>query len=202
MATTWVSFKQIKADVAIEQVLERYGLDLRRVGGELRGSCPLPTHTSRRSRDSFSVSPARNAWSCRSQSCMQARGGKAGGNTLDFVAVMEGCSVRDAALRLQDWSGTMPLRRELPAEDTSDPTSSNAPLHFALHYINPDHPYLVRRGLAAETIRTFGVGFYGGRGFLRGRIVIPIHDERGALVAYAARHRRSGTEVSLPARFP
>ena len=66
MTTTRVSFKQIKADVAIEQVLERYGVHLRRVGGELRRSCPLPTHTSRRSRDSFSVSPARNAWSCRS----------------------------------------------------------------------------------------------------------------------------------------
>ncbi len=114
MATTWVSFKQIKADMAIEQVLERYGVHLRRVTGQLRGSSPLPTHTSRRSRDSFSVSPPRNAWSCRSQSCMQARGGKAGGNILDFVAVMEGCSVREAALRLQGWSGTMPLRRELP----------------------------------------------------------------------------------------
>jgi hypothetical protein len=114
MATTWVSFNQIKPDVAIKQVLERYGVHLRRVGGELRGSCPLPTHTSRRSRDSFSVSPARNAWSCRSQSCMQARGGKADGNILDFVAMMEGCFVRDAALRLQDWSGTMPLRRERP----------------------------------------------------------------------------------------
>jgi hypothetical protein len=88
MATTWVSFKQIKADVAIEQVLERYGVHLRRVGGELRGSCPLPTHTSRRSRDSFSVSPARNAWSCRSQSCMEARDGKTGGNILDCVASM------------------------------------------------------------------------------------------------------------------
>ena len=66
------------------RVLERYGVRLRGVGGELRGPCPLPTHTSRRSRDSFSVSPARNAWSSRSQSCMQARGGKAGANILEF----------------------------------------------------------------------------------------------------------------------
>jgi DNA primase len=186
MATTWVSFKQIKADVAIELVLQRYGVHLRRIGGELRGPCPLPTHTSRRSRDSFSVNPARNAWSCRSQSCIQARGGKAGGNILDLVALIEGCSVRDAALRLQDWSGTMPPRSPVPVEDPSS-WAPNAPLTFTLQHIDRRHPYLGARGLAAETIGTFGVGFYGGRGFLRGRVVIPIHDEHGALIAYAGR---------------
>jgi hypothetical protein len=116
MATTWVDFRQITADVAIELVLQRYGGRVRRIGGELRGPCPLPTHTSGRSRDSFSVSVARNVWSCRSQSCMQARGGNPGGNILDLVALMEGCSVRDAALRLQDWRGTMPPRPAVPAE--------------------------------------------------------------------------------------
>lgn len=135
MAATRVSFKQIKVDIAIELVLQRYGVHLRRIPRELRGPCPLPTHTSRRSRDSFSVNPARNVWSCRSQSCMQARGGRAGGNILDFVALMEGCSVRDAALRLQDWSGAMPPRSTLPTEVTADP-ASNAPLRFTL--LGPD----------------------------------------------------------------
>jgi DNA primase len=185
MATTWVDFKQIKADVAIEQVLQRYGVPVRRIGSELRGPCPLPTHTSRRSRDSFSVNPARNAWSCRSQSCIQARGGKAGGNILDLVALIEGCSLRDAAIRLQHWSGTMPPRHAVPAEDTAP--APNAPLHFTLQHIERQHAYLVQRGLSAETIRAFGVGFYRGTGFLRGRIVIPIHDEHGALIAYVGR---------------
>jgi DNA primase len=186
MATTWVSFKQIKADVAIEEVLQRYGVHLRRIGGELRGPCPLPTHTSRRSRDSFSVSLSRNVWSCRSLSCMQTRGGKAGGNILDLVVVLERCSVRDAALRLQSWSGTIPPRRHVPAEDAAT-SAPNAPLRFTLQDVDPRHPYLAGRGLAAETIRTFGVGFYRGSGFLRGRIVIPIHDEHGELIAYAGR---------------
>lgn len=182
---TWVSFKQIKTDVAIERVLERYGVCVRRVGNELRGRCPLPTHSSSRSRDSFTVNVSRNVWSCRSQSCMQARGGHAGGNLLDLVAIMEGCSVRDAALRLQDWSGTMPPRA-LPVETVATPVA-NAPLSFALRHIDAHHAYLAERGFALETLRTFGVGFYGGKGFLRGRIVIPIHDARGELVAYAGR---------------
>lgn len=189
MATTWISFKQIKAEVGIESVLARYGVRLRRVGGELRGACPLPTHTSRRSRDSFSVNPARQAWSCRSQSCMAARGGTPGGGLLDLVALLEHCSIRDAALRLHAWSGrglVSPRPVVVPNDDAAR-TAPNRPLSFALQYIDGHHPYLARRGLAAETIRRFGIGFYGGRGMLRGRIVIPIHDAQGALVAYAGR---------------
>jgi hypothetical protein len=93
MAATWVDFKQIKARSRSCRCSSDTAR-LRRIGGELRGPCPLPTHTSQRSRDSFSVSPSRNVWSCRSQSCMQAGGGRAGGNILDLVAIMDGCSVR------------------------------------------------------------------------------------------------------------
>jgi hypothetical protein len=61
MTTTWVDFKQIKSEVAIEHVLARYGVHLRRIGSiDLRGRCPLPTHTSSRSHDSFVVIIARN----------------------------------------------------------------------------------------------------------------------------------------------
>lgn len=102
-------------------------------------------------------------------------------------------------------SGTIPPRRHVPVEDAATP-APNAPLSFTLHHVDPCHPYLAGRGLAAETIRTFGVGLYRGRGFLRGRIVIPIHDEHGALIAYAGRAidglRRPRTEVSLSDGLP
>lgn len=189
MATTWVDFKQLKADLAIEQVVAHYGVRLRRVGAtELRGRCPLPAHTSRRSRDSFAVNLARNVWSCRSLSCMQARGHRLGGNILDFVALMEGCSIRDAALRLQQWSGAAPERFVAPRVSRPDPVASdNPPLRFALQYIDATHSYLTSRGVTRDTIRTFGIGFYTGKGLLHGRIVIPIHNASGELVAYAGR---------------
>jgi DNA primase catalytic core, N-terminal domain len=38
-----------------------------------------------------------------------------------------------------------------------------------------------------STATRFGVGYYGGSGFLRQRIVFPIHDSQGRLVAYAGR---------------
>ncbi len=63
----------------------------------------------------------------------------------------------------------------------------NPPLQFALKHLDHTHPYLVERGLTPETIETFGVGFQPGKGIMSGRIVIPVHNEQGELVAYAGR---------------
>jgi DNA primase len=60
------------------------------------------------------------------------------------------------------------------------------PLGFALQYIDATHPYLASRGVTPQTIRTFGLGLYTGKGLL-GRIVIPIHNVSGELIAYAGR---------------
>src|SRR5687767_7892197 len=101
MPDNFVDFRKVKQAVSIEQVLTRYNITLRRTNRDaLRGVCPLPTHTSENSRDSFSVNITKNIWSCQSSSCASARGGKRGGNVLDFVAAMEQCVIRDAALTL------------------------------------------------------------------------------------------------------
>jgi hypothetical protein len=39
----------------------------------------------------------------RKTACIRARGGRRGGNVLGFVALMEGCPIRDAALKLSNW---------------------------------------------------------------------------------------------------
>ncbi len=52
----WVSFDEIKKTVTLQMVLDRYGLNLRPVGaGSLRGKCPLPTHSSKESKESFTA---------------------------------------------------------------------------------------------------------------------------------------------------
>ena len=61
----------------------------------------------------------------------------------------------------------------------------NPPLTFTLK-LDPAHPYLVERGLSAELVAEFGLG-YCSRGVMAGRICIPIHDAAGQLVAYAGR---------------
>jgi len=191
MSSQWVDFAAIKGSVDIAQVLDHYRVRLKRVRKDyLRGLCPLPTHGSAQSRESFGVDTGRNVWACHSASCCQARRGKVGGNILDLVACMEACSVREAALRLRGWSEVSVetgLRDQLVSRGKrSGPSQEELPrLSFTLRL--QWHPYLEQRGIQGQTAAWFGAGYYGGSGFLRGRMVFPIHDEGGELVAYAGR---------------
>ena len=191
MSSQWVDFSALKGSVDIEPVLAHYRVRLKRVRKDyLRGFCPLPTHGSEQSRESFGVDTGRNVWACHSASCCQARQGKVGGNILDLVACMEDCSIREAALRLRGWSDTS---RETGLADQlvskgkragrSQEELPRLPFTLWLRW----QPYLEQRGIQRQTAAWFGAGYYGGSGFLRGRMVFPIHDERGELVAYAGR---------------
>lgn len=191
MSSQWVDFAAIKGSVDIEQVLEHYRVRLKRVRKDyLRGLCPLPTHGSAQSRESFGVDTGRNVWACHSASCCQARRGKVGGNILDLVACMEACSIREAALRLRAW-GHVSRDTGLPDQLVSKGRRAGCrpgelprlPFTLRLQW----HPYLEQRGIQWQTAAWFGAGYYGGSGFLRGRMVFPIHEERGELVAYAGR---------------
>jgi hypothetical protein len=102
MTGSWVNYRSVKAAVSMEMALANYGIQLHRLDDAyLRGRCPLPSHTSKGSRESFIVNTRKNAWACHSASCVAARGRRLGGNVLDFVAAMECCSIREAALKLQ-----------------------------------------------------------------------------------------------------
>jgi hypothetical protein len=183
-------FKSLKQRIRIDHVLARYGVKLRSAGPHtLCGSCPLPTHTSRKSRQSFSVNLSLQVWSCHSASCIAARGGRMGGHVIDLVAIMERCGLRQAGLRLQDCfsAGASHPAQVRTAMAPSAAAQPNRPLGFALRGIDTRHPYLAYRGISPATARLFGVGMYRGTGFLTGRCVIPIRDEKSRLVAYAGR---------------
>ena len=188
----WVDFRMFKQSIRIEQVLGFYGVELQRVGHhQLRGLCPLPTHDSQRSRRSFSVDTAKNVWACHSASCGKLRQGRVGGNVLDLVAWLEGCSIRNAALRLQEqgWGGSE--HHQLTSKGSSRSSPLSLPrLRFSLrlHW----HPYLEERGVQPGTATGFGIGYYTGAGFLHHRVVFPIHDSKGQLVGYAGRSLDGG----------
>jgi DNA primase len=203
---SWVEFRTVKNLVSMEMALAHYGVMLHRIAHcYLRGRCPLPTHASKGSRQSFIVNTSKNAWACHSDSCVAARGGRIGGNVLDFVASMESCSIRDAALRLQDWftitgdrlqrheggggpwRAPFPIRPQLAESCSAIDAERNPSLPFALTNVDVRHPYLAERRISFETAEHFGIGFFQGRGYMQGRIVIPIHSEDGRLVAYAGR---------------
>jgi DNA primase len=219
MSSTYVDFKTVKEAVSMEMVLAHYNVSVRRVNqSHMRGKCPLPTHAASSSNDSFGVHTGKNAWACQSDSCVKARGGKKGGNVLDFTALMEGCSIRDAALKLHDWfavataapSETKSVERqgsELVSErkersEAAENRPLNRPLQFTLKDIDCAHPYLESRGVSRETATAFGAGFFPGRGSMAGRVVIPIHNSEGKLVAYAGRSIDEGEpKYKLPGGF-
>jgi DNA primase len=180
----WVSFSEIKSRVRIEQVLHSYQVDwLRRSGPhQYRGRCPI--HQGQGT-EAFHANLERDVFHCFACG--------AGGNVLDFIAAMEGCSIREAALRLQGSPGDG--RRRATRVAASEPGRSklvtkkrdvNPPLGFSLE-VDCRHPYLARRGMDATTASHFGVGYCGGGGLMSGRIAIPIHDSHGRLVAYCGR---------------
>src|SRR5438128_1154715 len=95
MTKEWVDFKKLKGAVDMQMVLNHYGLNgLTKSGEELRGPCPI--HKGSQRSKNFTVSLRKNAFKCFSKGCVS-------GNVLDFVAAMEQCSVRDAALKLTEW---------------------------------------------------------------------------------------------------
>jgi hypothetical protein len=61
--------------------------------------------------------------------------------------------------------------------------TANPPLDFSLKTLDAEHPALLDLGLEAATLEYFGAG-YCGKGILKGRLAIPIHNSDGKLVAY------------------
>lgn len=178
--SNWLDFAAIKQQVAFSVVLRQYQVPLRRSGRyQYRGICPI--HRGR-GRDAFHVNLSQNVFHCFSCG--------AGGSVLDFVAAMERCSLRQAAMRLQQECGmaTQPALGISPGSTTvTEKMSTPKPLGFALRDVDSTHPYLAARGIALSTAAYFGVGYYRGPGLFSGRLVIPIHNAQGELVAYCGR---------------
>jgi DNA primase len=198
----WVDFGAVKAAVSLEAVLDHYEVKKlrRRRRDQLEGCCPL--HGGERE-DAFHVSLIKNVFHCFA--C------DAKGNVLDFVAAMEKCSIREAALKLQAWFGrsgmetpvaVRPIGTVWEGELVRKKLAGNPALRFELANVDSTHPYLAERGIQRATAAEFGVGFYSGTGLMQGRIVIPIHNPQGELIAYAGRAvNSSGPKYKLPAGF-
>jgi DNA primase len=190
----FVDFKAIRERVAIADVLSRYDVKLLRVNqSSMRGTCPLPTHSSG-SKNTFYLNEAKSVWYCHSESCKK-NGARAGGNVIDFVASMEGCAAYEAATRIDAWfpsgnAATKPAKEPgntRPEPGKPAPTANgNRPLAFTLKDVNLEHPMIQERGISVETAKEFGVGFFPGKGSMAGRIVFPLY-EHGELVGYAGR---------------
>ena len=193
--SNWVDFAVIKQNVALRVVLRRYQVPLRRSGrDQYRGICPI--HRGQ-GRDAFHVNLSQNVFHCFACG--------AGGSVLDFVAAMEKCSLRQAAIRLQQESSVAAQNAagsSCGKATVTEKMSPPAPLRFTLSGVDSTHPYLVGRGILLSTAAYFSVGYYRGPGLFSGRLVIPIHNAQGELVAYCGRALDGSTpRYRFPPRF-
>lgn len=181
-----LDFSAIK-QIPLTQVLAaKYGVALTFSGKYAKAKCPLPTHKQGDRDRNFNVNLEGNFWKCWSETCNEKAGGK-GGDVINFVAVMEGCSQHEAAKKLTAWfnisenkKAAQPIaaRPEKPPKETSRKdsqysTSSNDSVKgymqdvdawfdalFARRADEDDESFLkrVRNGVKARLIQSFRNG--------------------------------------------
>jgi DNA primase len=191
--TNWIDIKELRKQLDFGKVLQHYGVELKLTGDQHHGFCPLPLHNGKKNSPSFSANLKRGIWQCFG--C-----GKKG-NVLDFAVLMEGANpkkgedVRRVALELNErflsdedsaLNSNNEENNEISPLSEEDEVVVNRPLDFKLKGLDASHPYLLKRGFTAETIKDFGLG-YCSRGLLRDRIAIPLQDAEGKLLGYAGR---------------
>ena len=143
--------------------------------GKLIGPCPVhggdnPT--------AFVVDRARNLWFCHS-------GCRAEGDVVELVRRLDRVGYRQAALTLASLAERSALTTP-SAPRPSAPRSDFQPFQARLD-LDPHHPLLRAKGIAAATADRFEVGAWRGRGMLRDCIAFRLHTPAGAPLGYAGR---------------
>ena len=191
---------RVKEEASFEQILDRYSVKSRGAGPKRMALCPF--HPDRR--PSCSIHLERKVFYCF--------GCGAKGSVLDFVARIENVSIHEAAERVEQICrirhGRAVMQRQEATQNGSvrdPPNEPLRPLPFRLT-LDPSHPYLAARHISPTLAGTFGLG-YCDHGTMKGRICMPIHDERGVLVAYTGRWASDELpegvpKYDLPCRFP
>lgn len=225
-------FKELVRRISFVDVLSRYNLleQMTPNGDQLRSICPIPSHSGAKNKTSFSVNKVRNCFKCFSCGCQgnildfvaamencskyQAGrflekwfpvGGSTGGVDKPAERVQEKEKGHGLAGGTGDDKDCIAGNKDSKGNTAKGSQSEiNPPLTFTLKNLDTTHPYLLERA-QAETIKQFGLGFCA-KGLMAGRVVIPIHNERGELVAYAGRAINQQTEkkegkYKLPVAF-
>jgi len=191
---------------------------LKRAGKVYKGLCPFHVEKT----PSFQVDPERRNYHCFS--CDEK------GDIFTFVEKLDNLDKAEALKVLAERAGVELVRRapeDREREDRLRRLMDTALFYFRQGLRSPDHgknatAYLARRGMSAETIEKFGLGYApelwdgllvylkkkgfteaegitagllrtGDRGvydWFRGRLIVPIKDARGKVIAFGGRAMR------------
>lgn len=203
--------EDIKERLSIEEVVGQY-VSLKQAGSNLKGTCPFHAEKT----PSFVVSPLRQTYHCF--------GCGVGGDIFTFTQEIEGVDFRGALKMLADKAGVTLTYDKGTKRDDADTLfsileSATAFYEQQLEINKRAQAYLKERGLHADTIRSFRIGFapdswdgvlnhlkkegytdddiekaglikQGERGVydrFRSRIMFPVTDSVGRVVAYSGR---------------
>ncbi|MGH8021283.1 MAG: CHC2 zinc finger domain-containing protein, partial [Opitutaceae bacterium] len=156
---------KMKRSIDLAAVIRSRGVELKPQGGDLVGRCPF--HDDRD--PSLRVTPVKGLWRCMSAAC------GATGNVIQFVQRFDGVSFRHAYELLKNGAaftgaptcspvkkGTVPRLASPLAADADDQAALRQVLDY-YHERLKENPaalaYLKKRGIAAEAIATFRLGF-------------------------------------------
>ncbi len=184
----YIDFQEVKARVSIPDALEKLGVldQFTRKGDVLTGVCPVPEHQHgpQPNDQQFKINKRGDdwLWKCFGD-CNR------GGDVIELVKAVQGLS--DAHVRfwfaehfgdrLTTTKGRTPRKVMAAKQDESTdapPLKATAsvelkPLSFYLN-LNPDVPYLKRRGIEPATIERYGIGL-SSKGVLTGYVATPVY---------------------------
>ena len=225
----FIDYAAVKSATTIEMVLRHYGL-LEKTDPATRDTfrCACPIHHGTDDSE-FSVTLGRNLWKCFTKPACDAGGNqldlvarmedctlneaawrmnewfKLG---LEKQAAERTRSGKPGATEKSRRAPAKPERKSAAAaggagskEEPKEETGENKPLAFTLQNLDPTHAYFAERGLVPETVEEFGLAFCQ-KGIMAGRIVIPIQNPAGELVAYAGRWPGDPPEGKEKYRLP
>lgn len=207
--TAFIDFKAVKANVDFLDVLSHYGIEPQGSGKQIKINCPFHKDKT----PSCGVNLDRGLFNCFS--C------QSGGHVIDFVLLMEGMNPDDTKDRQKaahltaqiggydpdSGSGhkakpkakAKPRKRATKPKANDERPNHNPPLDLSKikMELEVDHPFFDSHSITDDMIETFGLG-YTSTGILKGRIVIPIHNTDGQIVAFAGRHANEDVPEDVP----
>jgi DNA primase len=197
-----LDFAYVREHADFATVLAHYGIEPIGNVPQLKAHCPF--HDDKK--PSLAVNTQKNIFNCFA--C------DAKGNILDFVMMKEDLKPRPAGIKLAKICGiaqtangkaigakttknkSVPVEAEESGENVAaeaqsgdeDAAAENKPLTFELKLdTEAYHPWLESRGISPDRAETFGIGL-ATKGVMKDRLAIPIHNEKGELVAYCGRY--------------
>ena len=166
--------ERLKKEIPIERLVMGFGVELKRHGAELIGTCPFhEDHTP-----SLVVSPKTNLWHCLGACGIAGKGG--GGSTIDWVMRTKGVSFRHAVELLRAGHPSLAAgegrvvrkgttaKLDAPVKAEADDQEALRQVVAFYHETLKESPealrYLESRGLQhPEMLERFQIGFEIGR---------------------------------------